>query len=193
MQITAPLPANPAPLLLGISPTSGSAIENTPVVITGENFIDTPSIRLGETWLISVTQVSSTTLNAVVPGGIIPGTYDLSLYNGDCQPVELPDAFTIDVPISGLTAESDSPTLIGETTSFTASIAAGTNVIFTWDFGDGSDLAYGENAIHSYAQPGTYTVTVTASNASGSQQVTLEVTVMASLTKTIYMPLLLRK
>jgi uncharacterized membrane protein len=178
---------------LGISPAVGSAIENTPVVITGENFVETPSVKLGETWLISVTQVSSTTLNAVVPGGITPGTYDLSLYNGDCQPVELLGAFSIDVPISGLIAESDSPTLIGETTSFTATVAAGTNVVFTWDFGDGSDLGHGSNVTHTYTVPGTYIVIVTASNASGSQQVTLEVIVNAFLTRMIYMPLLLSK
>jgi gliding motility-associated-like protein len=37
-----------------------------------------------------------------------------------------------------------------------------------WDFGDGSALVFLQNPIHFYAAPGTYTVTLTASNSSGS-------------------------
>jgi gliding motility-associated-like protein len=33
---------------------------------------------------------------------------------------------------------------------------------WTWDFGDGSPIATGQNASHSYPTPGTYTVTMTA-------------------------------
>ena len=95
VQITYPLPPNPAPVLLGVTPNSGSTFEDTPVVITGTNFITTPSLLLGETWLISVTQISTTTLNAVVPAGIPGGTYTMTLYNGDCLTSVLPDAFTV--------------------------------------------------------------------------------------------------
>jgi hypothetical protein len=275
VQITSPLPANLAPTLLGISPDHGSANENTPVVITGTNFIPTPALILGETWLISVTQVSTTTLNAVVPAGIPVGTYSLTLYNGDCQLSVLPDAFTVikgvlpieglaaqnssptelgqttfltatvtagdqisyswnfgddflgvganvshiysqvgeytavvtvtnsvssavtntlvtivDVPITGLFAVSDSPTQFGDSTTFTATVTAGTNIIFTWDFGDGSAFAYGANAAHTYAEAGEYAVILTASNSSGSQQIPLNVVVTAPPRRPVYLSLI---
>jgi hypothetical protein len=128
VQITAPLPPSPSPEVLGISPNSGSTYGDTPVTITGTHFIPTPSARLGDTWLISVTQISTTTLEAVVPAGIPGGTYTLTLYNGDCQMSLLAEAFTITeeiIPISGLEAQNSSPTELGHATIFTASVAAG--------------------------------------------------------------------
>jgi PKD repeat protein len=80
--------------------------------------------------------------------------------------------------------------LSGPTASFTTSTpnpAANCLVQFTdtssggptswaWDFGDGSTAA-DQNATHSYATPGAYTVRLTASNASGSASSTLDVMV----------------
>ncbi len=95
VQITSPLPPNPAPTVDSITPNSGSPDQPTPVQIGGSNFVETPSLRLGETWLEDVVQVSPTELTAVVPAGMAPGTYDLVLYNGDCQVATLPNAFTV--------------------------------------------------------------------------------------------------
>ena len=193
IQIISPLPANPTPVLLDISPNVGSADADTPVVITGSNFITTPVLMLGETWLISVTQVSTTTLNAVVPAGIPVGTYDLTLFNGDCQESVLSAAFTIEVPISGLAAQSDTPTMLGEMTTFTATVTSGSNITYTWDFGDEFALGYGANVNHNYAEPGEYSVTVTASNAFGSEEFTLEVVVIgAPVVKPIFLPVVRR-
>ena len=85
----------PAPTLLSISPTLALPGVATEVQIEGSGFIDTPSVRLGDTWLLSVTVVSSTTLAAIVPAGLPAGTYTLALSNGDCQEAELPAAFTV--------------------------------------------------------------------------------------------------
>lgn len=63
--------------------------------ISGSGFITTPSLQLGDTWLLSATMVSSTTLDAVVPAGMASGTYTLTLYNGDCQEAVLVNAFAI--------------------------------------------------------------------------------------------------
>ena len=95
VQITAPLPPNPAPTLLSITPDSGSPDADAPVQIEGSNFIEIPSLRLGDTWLVDVVQVSPTLLTAVVPAGMAEGVYDLVLYNGDCQVATLSDAFTV--------------------------------------------------------------------------------------------------
>lgn len=196
VQVTYPLPPNPTPVLLGISPDSGSTLENTPVVITGTNFITTPSLLLGETWLISVTQVSTTTLNAVVPAGIPGGTYTMTLYNGDCLTAVLPDAFTVtagDEPITGLTATNDSPTELGSLTTFTATIETGTNVTFTWDFDDGS-TGTGAVTTHEYAASGIYHATVTATNGTNTLSTTTEVTIFIPIPEFqyIYLPLIFK-
>jgi hypothetical protein len=63
-------------------------------------------------------EVSSTTTSALTPATfhIIGGT---------------------EAPISGLTAFNDSPTVIGGSTLLSATVEAGTNVSYAWDFGDG--------------------------------------------------------
>lgn len=95
VQMTAPLPPNPAPELDSITPATGSPYAPVTVTIEGSNLLEQPSLRLGETWLTSVTLIGSTTIEAVVPAGMAPGVYDLVLYNGDCQKAVLEDAFSV--------------------------------------------------------------------------------------------------
>lgn len=95
VQISIPLHPLPPPTVAQMTPNHSSGLEPTPVQILGSNFVDMPAARLGDTWLISMTLVSSTTLNAVVPAGIDSGTYTLTLYNGDCQMVTLENAFSV--------------------------------------------------------------------------------------------------
>ncbi len=73
-----------------------------------------------------------------------------------------------DVPIEGLSVQSSSPTRLDDATFFTATITAGTNASYVWDFGDGSPAANGANVSHSYASTGSYTATVTASNSANN-------------------------
>jgi len=180
VQVTAPLPPNPAPVLLGISPDGGSAFDGTPVVINGTGFISTPVLALGDTWLISTTLVSSTSLTAVVPAGLPAGTYPLTLYNGDCQTSVLLDAFTVVenyLPIEGLVADNSGPTLLGQATHLTATVTAGTLPTFTWDFGDGSS-GEGKHVSHAYGAVGDYTAVVTATNSVNSAMATTLVSVV---------------
>ena len=77
---------------------------------------------------------------------------------------KLPTRFlSADEPITGLTATNDGPTVLGSLTTLTATIDTGTNVIFTWDFGDGSSGS-GMVATHEYASYGVFIATVTATN-----------------------------
>ena len=90
----------------------------------------------------------------------------------------------------GLSVLAAVTALSGPTASFTASTpnpAANCLVQFTdtssggptswsWDFGDGA-TSPDQNATHSFATPGAYTVRLTATNASGSASSTLDVTV----------------
>jgi hypothetical protein len=86
----------------------------------------------------------------------------------------------IDEAISGLTAFNDGPTPLGMTTTFTAVISSGTNVSYTWDFGDGN-TATGPVVTHVYDAVGTYTVTVTAVNSVSSAEAETVVEVIQSV------------
>lgn len=191
VQINSPLPANPAPGLLAISPEAGNNGISTPVVITGTNFTGVPALLLGGTWLESVTLVTSSTITAVVPAGITEGVYDLTIFNGDCQEDTLEDAFMVfagEEPISGLMASNDSPTELGGLTTFTATVQTGSNITYTWEFGDDSS-EIGETVTHIYTGAGEYTATVTATNSLGSEVATTDVIIFAPPLRLIYLPI----
>jgi len=82
----------------------------------------------------------------------------------------------VEEAIVGLEADNDSPTTIGETTTFTATISEGTEVFYEWDFGDGS-TGSGANPTHIYTNIGDYTAVVTATNIVSSEKATTLVTV----------------
>jgi PKD repeat protein len=81
-----------------------------------------------------------------------------------------------DEAIAGLTAINDSPTRLGDTTTLSASITAGTNVTYEWDLGD-SQADVGDVVGHTYPAAGVYTAVVTASNSAGLSTATTIVTV----------------
>ncbi|MCL4264758.1 MAG: VCBS repeat-containing protein [Anaerolineae bacterium] len=99
---------------------------------------------------------------------------------------------TPDISISGLTITGNQTALLGQVTTLTASVGSGTNVFYTWDFGDGT-TGYGEAVSHIYTQAGMYTAIVTATNSSSSAQAQLAVRVLAMTTnRMIFLPMVLR-
>ena len=95
----------------------------------------------------------------------------------------------VDEPIAGLEAHNDSPTTLGETTTLSATVTAGTNVTYEWALGDG-ETATGQTVMHVYPAVGTYTATVTATNGTNFQVATTVVTIGPRL---IYLPLVTRR
>ncbi len=81
-----------------------------------------------------------------------------------------------DEAITGLRAQNSSPIAVRERVTFTAHITAGTNVSYTWNFGDGGQTS-GQEATHVYTQVGIYTATVVASNSSNRLTATTRVTI----------------
>jgi hypothetical protein len=96
-----------------------------------------------------------------------------------------------DIPIDGLEVLSDSPTVLGNPTTLTATVAAGSNVTYTWAFGDG-EVGSGAVVTHTYPGVGVYTAVVTASNSVGLLTATTTVEI-ARPTIYIYLPLVLRE
>ncbi len=100
----------------------------------------------------------------------------VAIIDQDGKPGPFNDAqVLITQPIAGLAAQSSSPTLLGNTTVFTATVTTGTVDQYTWSFGDGG-TASGPTASHRYAAVGTYTAVVTATNS--TQAVAAETTVV---------------
>ncbi|MBN1179064.1 MAG: Ig-like domain-containing protein, partial [Anaerolineae bacterium] len=97
---------------------------------------------------------------------------------------------TADVSIAGLAAVNDGPTTLGNLTTLTATVTAGTNVTYTWALGDGN-TASGAVVTYVYPAVGGYTATVTATNGSGHVSTTTAVTIESTEYK-IYLPLVLR-
>jgi PKD repeat protein len=97
---------------------------------------------------------------------------------------------TVDDSISGLAASNSSPTVLGGSTAFTATVVSGTNVLYTWDFGDGN-TGTGATANHSYLAAGVYTAVVTATN-SISVLVAHTVVTIEPPEYLVYLPLIAR-
>lgn len=81
--------------------------------------------------------------------------------------------------ISGLAVSNSGPSELNDATNFTGTVATGTSLTWTFEFGDGSlmeNLTYG-SVSHVYESPGIYTVTVTVSNSvsRARQSITTEV------------------
>jgi hypothetical protein len=85
----------------------------------------------------------------------------------------------VDVAISDLLASANGPTNLGNTTSFTATISAGTDVSYAWSFGDGT-TGSGDTVAHTYQSEGSYTAIVTATNSAGSASVNVAVQILPS-------------
>ena len=93
-----------------------------------------------------------------------------------------------DVAIANLTAANDSPMKIGQLTHFTATISAGSNVTYQWNFGNGQ-LASGATVSYTYPFSGAYTAVVTATNGVAS----LSTTTLVSIEPfRIFLPLALK-
>jgi PKD domain len=101
-----------------------------------------------------------------------PGPITLGIFKDLGWPIT-----SADTPIAGLSAANNGPTALGSPTQLTATISAGTNVTYAWDFGDGATGSEAQTT-HTYAAAGVYHAVVTATNGSGSATASTDVTVM---------------
>lgn len=103
-------------------------------------------------------------------------TFKLTASDGMAQASESMTIRVVNSPIVGLAATNNGPTVLGQPTTFNATISNGNNVSFSWDFGD-SQRANGASVAHTYQQEGIYTAIVTATNGRNIVNATVRVDV----------------
>ncbi len=115
------------------------------------------------------------TVTASNSSGTVTNTHSITLF---------------DVFIRGLSATNDGPTQLGETTTLSATLQEGTNVVYTWDFGD-NQSGSGQVVTHTYQTTGTFTAVVTATNSSNFETATTGVEVIVPV-RSIFMPMAIK-
>jgi hypothetical protein len=106
-----------------------------------------------------------------------------------------------DIPITDLAVANIGLNYVNGTTTFSTTISAGSNVVYTWSYGDGtpqevSDIQRGRDILelthgHVYTSSAQYTAVVTASNGVSQQTVSLMPTILAgdlAITQTLLTP-----
>ncbi len=121
--------------------------------------------------------VSGSTYNV---GGLLPNTaYDFFVAGMCTNDTSLfAGPYTITTNNAGAPVAAFTPTTVGFslTVNFDASASAGSGNTYSWDFGDGSPAGVGVTTSHTYATGGSYSVTLTVTNACGTNVITLPLT-----------------
>ena len=112
------------------------------------------------------------------------GTYTVT-FTASNEAGEDSQTLTVDVvevePARIVSLDADpNPADEGESVSFSADVQGDSPISYMWDFGDGA-TAEGGSPSHTYEDPGTYTVELTASNDAGEDSRTLTMTVERAL------------
>ncbi len=129
-------------------------------------------------WHGTVTAEESITITFGVSNLNLSGPItNMAQFSGSVQTGSTSVSHTVtEEAIAGLRAQNSSPAALNEVITFTASITAGTNVSYTWQFGDGG-RAVGQEVSRVYTQVGTYTATVVASNSTNTMTATTVVSI----------------
>lgn len=86
-------PSQPAPVLIGVAPSSGPAQGGTLVTVTGAYLLSGASYYLGEKPLGSLAYINQSLVTGITPPAD-PGTVDLTYVGPDGQTVKLASAYT---------------------------------------------------------------------------------------------------
>jgi hypothetical protein len=136
---------NPVPLIAAVTPDNGPEDADTPVTITGANFVSGLSVSMEGYALLSLTFVNSTTLTGVVPvsSSVMPGgPYTVTVANpGPLAPSDsMSGAFTVTVTQNPTTTCDLTPNCgdaYGDPDGTTAEISEGGVLTYTFPAGTG--------------------------------------------------------
>ena len=140
------------------------------------NVVATPTLGMTPTIMIPLVHAGNSLKTISIDGGpVVP--YSIELVNGVntafvsmvAGNASVVANYERDVALTGVTANNNSPQLLFKPVAFTATVVAGSNPNFVWDFGDGEfgSGATTTHAFNKYPLGGTKVVTLTASNGAG--------------------------
>ena len=175
--------ANHAPL--ANAGQNQTALVNVPIFLDGSASTDPDGhLPLAYEWqqiggvpiVLSGTDISRSLFTAPAAPSILTFTLNVTDNAGLRNVTSATTTITVtDQPVSNLVALSDSPTTLGQPTYFTAT-AAGSNLEYTWNFGDGV-VSLGSPISHTYPALGNYSAIITATNGANSLSQTMLVTI----------------
>ena len=114
---------NPAPVVSGVSPTSGSTAGGTSITITGTGFLANASVSVGGTAASSVAVVNSTTITALTPAHAA-GAVDVVVTNTDNQSGTKTGGFTYVAPQTTVPAFDRVYVVVSENQSYSSVIGS---------------------------------------------------------------------
>ena len=169
----------PAPGVTGITPNTGIVGHTVHITnLAGSNFFNGASVTFinagyGTVTASNVSVVSATqiTCDFNIPNSQ-EGTWDVVVTNPNGPSGTLINGFTTFAALAPVVAFSGTPLsgTVPLTVSFTDS-SANFPTSWLWTFGDGN-RSYSQNPVYTYQIPGTYNVSLTATNTAGSGNLT---------------------
>lgn len=139
--------------------------------------------------LLNSAVISRPTFTAPITPNVLTFTLRVTDAYGLVSVIDTTDIRVNDQAITNLQAHNNSPIKVGRSVNFTATLAAGSNVLYQWNFGDGviSNPTTLLTATHVYTRYGSFTAIVTATNQSGINGVETLVVIQPYA---VYIPLL---
>ncbi|MBN1876530.1 MAG: PKD domain-containing protein, partial [Anaerolineae bacterium] len=124
----------------------------------------------------TITVTARVTTNGLAHGQVLYNQAHVYDANGGDQYIQI--ASTVhDSSILDLVANNDGPVEVGTLVTLLAEVAAGTNVVYAWNLGDGSPVQSGSTIQYTYPNVGAYTARVMATNGVSIQSATTEVVI----------------
>jgi hypothetical protein len=105
------------------------------VTITGTNFTGATAVKIGTTDASSFTVISATSITAVIPAGLTPGIYDITVTTpSGTSATSTADQFTVTVPASNVFNYPNPFNPLSETTKIAFNMNASSQVtIYIFD------------------------------------------------------------
>jgi PKD repeat protein len=148
------------PVVDQLATFTASVTGTQPITLTWDFGDNTTGAGLAATHAFTQPDTYTVTLTAENPCSTTSIAHSVIVTSEPCTPPG-----TLDFSWLPLSPEINQPV------TFTASVTGTQPITLTWDFGD-ELTATGEVVTHTFTQPGTYTVTLTAENACGVESIT---------------------
>jgi PKD repeat protein len=167
--------ASTLPAVTGVSPAYGPVSVSTPVTITGTGFTGATGVTIGGTAATSVVVVSASEITAATPASTTVGQVDVLVTTPNGTSGEVAgDKYTFAAAASSIPVPVFSATPTSGIAPLEVSFedeSTGSPASWSWNFGDGNTSTL-ENPSNTYANNGTYTVTLTEQNSQGENATT---------------------